>query len=61
MWILNQLLYSWNSWQKSNLTISLNVFSAKNNQIYPGYISELKSKGEKQVILLIISHREGCH
>ena len=61
MWILNQLLYSWNSWQKSNLTISLNVFSAKNYQIYPGYISELKSKGEKQVILLIISNREGCH
>ena len=44
---------------KDNQTIALNVFYAKNEKIYPNYVSNQNSKREKQVILLMISNGEG--
>ena len=35
---------------KDNQTIALNVFCAKNEKIYPAYVSKENSKLEKQVI-----------
>ena len=40
---------------KNNLTIAVNVLNAKNQKIYPAYISKLNSKSEKQAILLMIT------
>ena len=44
---------------KDNQTIALNVFYAKNEKIYPAYVSKQNSKLEKQVIFLMIPNREG--
>ena len=44
---------------KDNQTIALNAFYAKNEKIYPAYVSKQNSKLEKQVIFLMIPNREG--
>ena len=45
--------------RKNNLTIALNVLYAKKEKVYPTYVLKHNSNREKQVILLIISNREG--
>ena len=47
--------------EKNNVTIALNVLYAKKEKIYPGYVSKHSSNREKQVMLLMISNREGWH
>ena len=43
-------------------TIAPNVLYAKNEKIYPAYISKCKSNREKkQANILMISNREGWH
>ena len=39
---------------KNNLTIGLNVSYAKEERIYPGYVSKHNSKCQKQVSFLMI-------
>ena len=46
---------------KKNLTTALNVMYAKNEKIYPTYVSKNDSKPKKQVNLLMISSGEGWH
>ena len=40
----------WKKFEKSNVTIALNVLSAKKEKIYPAYVSNHNSNREKQVI-----------
>ena len=47
----------WKKFEKSNVTIALNVLYAKKYKIYPAYVSN--SNREKQVILLMIPNGEG--
>ena len=53
----------WKKIEKHNLTIVLNVSYAKNEKMYPAYLSKKKpknpSKHEKQVIFLISPNGEG--
>ena len=51
----------WEKFEKDNLAITLNVFCAKNEKIYPAYVSKHNSKHKKHVNLLMIPSREGCH
>ena len=48
----------WKKFEKSNVTIALNVLSAKKEKIYPAYVSNHNSNREKQVIFLMISNGE---
>ena len=41
----------WRKFEKNNVTISLNVLYAKQEKIYPAYVSKHNSNREKQVIL----------
>ena len=43
-----------------NVTIALNVLSAKKEKIYPTYVSKHNSNHEKQAVLLMISNKEIC-
>ena len=43
---------------KRNVSTALDVFYAKNEKIYPAYVSKNNSNHEKQVILLMISNAE---
>ena len=46
--------------EKIDVTIALNVLYIKiEKNIYPAYVSKHNSNCEKQVIILIISNREG--
>ena len=47
--------------EKNNPTIGFNVFYAKKEKKHPAYVSKHNSKGEKQVILLMILNREVWH
>ena len=40
--------------EKDNVTIALNILYAKQEKIYPAYVSKHNSNREKQVILLMI-------
>ena len=44
--------------EKNNVTIALNVLYAKNEKIYPAYVSKNNPNLEKKVILLMIPNRE---
>ena len=44
--------------EKNNVTIALDVLYAKNEKIYPVYISKRNTNCEKQVFLLMITNRE---
>ena len=44
--------------EKNNVTITLNVFYAEKEKIYPVYVSKHNSNREKHVILLMIPNRE---
>ena len=44
---------------KNNVTFALNVLYTKKETIYPAYVWKHNSNHEKQVILLMISNREG--
>ena len=44
--------------EKNNVTIALNVLYAKNEKIYPAYVSNNNPNLEKKVILLMIPNRE---
>ena len=48
----------WKRFEKNNVTIAINVLSAKKGKIYPAYISKHNSNCEKQFILLMISNGE---
>ena len=48
----------WKKIAKNNLTIALNVLYAKNEKIYPIYVSKHNSNHEKYVILLMIPNIE---
>ena len=50
--------YDWKKFEKNNLTIALNVLYAKNEKIYPAYVSRHNLKREKQIILLMIPEGE---
>ena len=50
----------WKKFRKNNITIALNVLYAKKEKVYPAYVSKHNSNREKQVILLMVSNREGC-
>ena len=45
--------------EKKNVTIALKVLYAKKEKRYPAYVSKQNSNCKKQVILIIISSREG--
>ena len=47
--------------EKSNLTIALNVLYAKKEKVYLAYVSKHNSNREKQVIFLMIPNGEGWH
>ena len=49
----------WKKFEKNNVTIALNVLYAKKEKIYLAYVSKHNLNHEKQVILLMISNREG--
>ena len=49
---------NWKKIEKNNGTTALNILYAKNEKIYPAYISKYNSNSEKQVTLLMISNRE---
>ena len=51
----------WKKIEKNNLTITLNVLYAKNEKIYPAYVSKQNSNHEKQVVLLMIPNGEWWH
>ena len=38
--------------EKDNVTIALNILYAKEEKVYPAYVSKYNSNREKQVILL---------
>ena len=42
--------------EKNNVTIALNVLYAKQEKIYPAYVSKHNLNREKQVIVLMISN-----
>ena len=44
---------------KNNVTIALKVLYAKKEKRYPAYVSKHNSNCEKELILIIISNREG--
>ena len=48
----------WQKIEKNNLKIDLNVLYAKKEKMYPAYGSKHNSNREKQVIFLMILHRE---
>ena len=48
----------WRKFEKNNVTISLNVLYAKQEKIYPAYVSKHNSNREKQVIILMIPNEE---
>ena len=52
---------NWKKFEKNNLAIYFNVSYAKNEKIYPAYVSKQNSSCEKQVDLLMISNEEGRH
>ena len=45
---------NWKKFEKNNVTITFNVLYAKEEKIYPAYVSKHDSNREKQVILLMI-------
>ena len=49
----------WKKFEKNNVTIALNVLYAKEEKIYPAYVSKHNSNHKKQVIILMIPNREG--
>ena len=51
----------WKITEKNNLTIGFNVLYGKKEKIYPAFVSKHNSNCEKQVILLMISNRQGSH
>ena len=53
--------HKWKKFGKHNLTIAPNVLYAKNEKIYPTYVSKHNSKREKQFILLMIPKKERWH
>ena len=50
----------WKKFEKNNVTVALNVSYAKEEKIYPAYVSKDNSFHAKQVILLMISNGEKC-
>ena len=51
----------WKKFEKSDVTIALNVLYAKKEKIYPAYVSKDNLNREKQVILLMIPNGQRCH
>lgn len=51
----------WIKFEKSNLTIVLNVSYVKEDETCEAYISKHNLKHEQQVVLFIISNQEGWH
>ena len=50
----------WKKLEKNNVTVALaNVLYVQKEKTYPAYVSKRNSNHEKQVILLMISNREG--
>ena len=49
----------WKKFEKNNVTIALNVLYTKKEKVYLASVSNHNSNREKQVILLMISNREG--
>ena len=47
--------------KRKNLTVALSALHAKNDKIYPAYISKINSKSAEQVILLMTSNKEWWH
>ena len=47
------------NFEKNNAAIAPNVLYAKKEKIYPAYVSKHNSNQEKQVILVMISNKEG--
>ena len=41
-------LDDWKTFEKNNVTIALNILYIKEKEIYPAYISEIKSNCEKE-------------
>ena len=50
----------WKKSETNNVTIALNILYAKEEKLYPAYVSKYNSNREKQVILFMISKREKC-
>ena len=48
----------WKKFEKNNLTISLDVLYATNEETYPSYVTKQNSNHEKQAILLMISNEK---
>ena len=48
----------WETFEKSNPTIALNILYIKEKQTYPAYISKIDSNCEKHVILLMVPNKE---
>ena len=48
----------WKTFEKSNLTIALNILYIKDKEICPAYILKINLNCEKQIILLMIPKEE---
>ena len=48
----------WEKFKKNNVTITLNVLYAKEEKIFPAYVSKHNSSREKQVVFWMISNGE---
>ena len=48
----------WKKFEKNNVKITLNVFHAKKEKIYPTYVSKRNSDREKQVIFLMMPNKD---
>ena len=47
--------------ENNNPTIAINVWYAKNEKMYPNYVSKHNLKSKKQVVLLMIPNGKGWH
>ena len=52
---------NWKTFEKNNVTISVNLLYAKKEKIYSAYVSKNNSNREKKVILLMIANGEKWH
>ena len=51
----------WKKFEENNPEIFLIVLYTKNEKLYPAYTSKYNSEHDRQIILLVIPNKEGCH
>ena len=48
----------WKRFEKNNPAIPINILYMEEKEVFPGYISKIKSNCEKHIILLMIPNEE---